>query len=52
MSALFTSPLAFRVEHMLDGISRWWDHATPQDFGVMAIVVIVGVWFLTKYYAD
>lgn len=52
MSAFVSSLLALRLDALFHRISSWWSHADAHDFGMMAIGIVVGVWFLTKYYAD
>jgi len=43
---------ALRLELLFSDIGSWWANAGAHDFGMMAIGIVVGVWFLTKYYSD
>ena len=43
---------ALRLEYIFNDIGSWWANADAHDFGMMAIGITVGVWFLTKYYSD
>src|SRR5687767_12156980 len=43
---------AVRIDLALDRIGTWWAGANAGDFGMMAVCIVVGVWFLTKYYSD
>ena len=47
----FTIP-ALHLDYMFNDIGSWWANADAHDFGMMAIGIVVGVWFLTKYYSD
>lgn len=42
----------FRMDGLLGDIEYWWHHATPNDFGMLAIMIVVSAWFVTKYYMD
>ena len=52
MAATEISIPALRLEYIFSDIGSWWANAGAHDFGLMAIGIVVGVWFLTKYYAD
>ncbi|REJ74974.1 MAG: hypothetical protein DWQ34_07225 [Planctomycetota bacterium] len=52
MPAFFHSIQGVSIEHVLEGIGFWWANASAEDFGVVAAVVVIGVWFMTKYYID
>lgn len=46
------TPLPFRLPAVFDEIGYWWSHATPNDFGMLAIAIVVSAWFVTKYYME
>jgi hypothetical protein len=48
---LVTFP-AFYLAGLFDRVSNWWHGASAQDFGAMALAIIICVWFLSRYYAD
>lgn len=52
MSAVFHYVPAISIESILEGIGLWWSNASAEDFGMVAAVVVIGVWFMTKYYVD
>jgi hypothetical protein len=52
MSHILTFAIASRVPGLIDDVGFWWSTATPNDFGLMAITVIVTVWFVSRYYLD
>ena len=52
MSHFLTFAFAARVPAILDDVGYWWKTATPNDFGLMAITIIVTVWFVSRYYMD
>ena len=52
MSSIVSFLPAVRLDLTLDRIGSWWAGADARDFGMMAVCIVVGVWFLTKYYAD
>lgn len=52
MSSIDSFVLAMRLDVTLDRIGSWWAGADARDFGMMAVCIVVGVWFLTKYYSD
>ena len=52
MSQFLSSTLAIRMHGLFDNIGYWWSHATPNDFGLMAVTIVVTAWFVTKYYVD
>jgi len=52
MSGNLSSFPPFRYGSLLDHLNRWWDNASAFDFGVLALAVIVCVWFLSRYYGD
>lgn len=29
-----------------------YEHATPTDFGALALAIVVGGWFCTRFYGD
>ena len=43
---------AVSIEYLLEGIGFWWANASAEDFGMIAAVIVIGVWFMTKYYLD
>ena len=52
MTAADFSIPALRLEYIINDFGSWWANADAHDFGMMAIGITVGVWFLTKYYSD
>lgn len=48
---LVTVP-AFYFVGLFDRVSNWWSGASAQDFGAMALAIIICVWFLSRYYSD
>jgi hypothetical protein len=52
MSHIFSTAHLFRMPGMFDDIEYWWSHATPNDFGLLAITIVVSAWFVTKYYME
>ncbi len=40
------------LEHLGARLADRWHHATPTDFGMLAITVIIAGWYITRYWAD
>lgn len=40
------------INNLFEDIGMWWHRATPNDFGLLAITIVVTAWFVTKYYID
>ena len=41
-----------QLDSVMRTISRHWSHATPTDFGVLAISIVIAAWFFTRFYGD
>ena len=52
MSSFVSWLPAVRLDSTLDRIGVWWATADAHDFGIMAVCVVVGAWFVMKYYTD
>ncbi len=52
MSRNLCAALLSRVHSLFDDIGHWWSHATPNDFGLLAITIVITAWFVSKYYVD
>lgn len=42
----------FRPEKLVDYVINHWHHATPTDFGALALAVCILGWFISRYFAD
>jgi len=52
MPQIPANALPFRMNFLIEDMVYWWDHATPNDFGMLAVAIVVAAWFVTKYYLD
>lgn len=49
MSFAFITDIAMRI---IDSLLLRYEYATADDFGFLAVAVIMVCWFVSKYYAD
>lgn len=47
-----SSLLSHKIDHALNALGRLWSHATPEDFGALAIAIVCAAWFFTRFYGD
>ena len=40
------------LDSVIRKVSGHWAHATPTDFGALAIAIVVTAWFFTRFYGD
>lgn len=33
-------------------VSNRWSHATPEDFGALALTIVISAWFFTRFFGD
>lgn len=52
MPQYLSTSLLFRMQALFDDIGHWWSTATPNDFALLAITIVVTAWFVTKYYVE
>lgn len=41
-----------QITHMFDTIIRRMQHSDSSDFGMLAVTVIVSVWYVNRYLGD
>ncbi len=37
------------LDSVMRDVAGRWSHATPNDFGALAIAIVVSAWFFTRF---
>jgi hypothetical protein len=40
------------LDNLMRTVARHWSHATPTDFGALALTIVIASWFFTRFYGD
>jgi len=44
--------IPYEVRVVVDRVLDRWENATPTDFGLLAVVVVVTCWYVSQYTGD
>lgn len=44
--------MSHHIDSAMHAINRFWNHATPTDFGAVALAIVCCAWFFTRFYGD
>ena len=49
---LTLAELSHSIRHLVDRLADRWQHATPTDFGMLAVAVIITGWYVSRYLSE